>query len=357
MARQTELQKAYEAALLKGLTSDIAAERVASIKAVSDRENPALGELTTKLKQCEDRLDEAKSSLKETQTAFEAATAELATLRPQVERGLTAEAELSTLKATNDEWKAEQVKLLTADAQRKLWDAQRAERAAQETMKSAQRQFSSSGLELLMTSMSELITSHNIPAPDIWNLPKNFNPLFLTLWPGWTRIKASLFVSFMKSYPAPSEGFKQALERCLTERLPIHNNGPVIPLALLGIEPDPTVTAPRNEPKVIEHLAVKIEVLTMMARHWDVFDEVQRRVEVEEVRRHAQALQNNAAYLQAQENFLAERGYGKETSVGTEEPSSVTGYEGPHDKDCVCGRPGCNPLPAHLRPYEIEEPL
>ena len=85
-----------------------------------------------------------------------------------------------------------------------------------------------------------------------------------------------------------------------------------------------------------------------MAQRFNVLDEVVRKVEQERNHRAGAALQNHAAAMGAQEQELARQGYGRD-EIRVEQPASATGYTGPHDPACVCGRPGCNPLPAHLQ--------
>ena len=241
-------------------------------------------------------------------TERDALLVEVTALREQAVKNGPLQEQINKMIAEQAEWKATQHQLLVAENQAYCWKAQRAEREAHDTLASAKQQFSKTGLEALLDEMKRLVEVHGIPQPDIWNLPENVNPLLLTLW-GWSSIKASLFVGYTRSYPKPSEDFKNTLQRCLTARLPIYSSGMVTPLEQLGIEPDPT--AVRNDgPKPIEHLSVKIEVLMMMAQRWPgVLNEVQRRVDEEQVRRQAEAVRNNNDRLDAQQRDLARMGY------------------------------------------------
>jgi hypothetical protein len=333
------LQEVYETAVKKALTSSSASERTQALAQAGAMLTPTLGELRAKIKELEDAREAAESALKTAQDAVSAANAKVAELEPIAARVV----ELETFKADVDSWKAEQVRALTEEATKKLWAAERARNEAQNTLQSAQRQFSNKGFEVLMEAMRDLVAANNLPQPDIWNLPKNVNPLLLTLWPGWTPIKASLFVGFMKSYPEPNDFFKQALERCLKERLPAHSSGILIPLERLGIESDSIVTNPRSEPRTIEHLTEKIEVLTMMASRWPgVLEEVQRRVEAEQVRRQADFLRAHNSQLARQASDMARMGYGR-SEIGVQEDVSITGL--PPDEPCLegCICPHCQP--------------
>jgi hypothetical protein len=228
-------------------------------------------------------------------------------------------AELETFKATNDEWRAEQVRALTAESQQNMFKAQRSENQAKDTMESAQRQFSVNGLEVLMDAMRDLIAANNIPEPDIWNLPKNVNPLLLTLWPGWTRIKAQIFVGLTNSYKEPTEGFRQKLLRCLSAGLPVFQ----------GVLPDP-----------IEHREAKLAVMTLMAEHWNIMSDIQQQFEQIQIDRQAAFLRNHYAQMSAQEHDTAQRGMGR-TPIGQQEPASSVPLS-EHGLNCsckVCGGP------------------
>jgi hypothetical protein len=327
MAKQTDLQKAYEAALLKGLTSDTAAERVAAIKAVSDRENPALGELTTKLKQAEDRLDEAKSSLKEITTERDTLAAKVVELQPLADKA----GELDALKLTFDSRVADARKELVSESQQRQFAAERAERAAADRLQEAERKFSTSGLEVLMDAMRNLIETHYIPQPDIWSLPKNVNPFYLTLWPDWTPIKAQLFVYFTQTYTEPTEGFKQELLRLL------------LPTTFEGAPSAP-----------VADISTKIEVMSMMASRWQVLAQIQRQVEQRQVEILGQHMLNNSLSLAAQERDHIAQGLTREAQIQPQ--SSVTGFTGICLEGCICAR--CQPGLRHRNSIdEIEEVL
>jgi hypothetical protein len=340
MSKKSALQVKYEEAIEKGLVSESAAERTQALRSAGDLLSPALGELTARAKAAEERLEFERNSLKKAQAALDAANTELATLRPQIERGLAAEAELSLLKASSDEWKAEQTKLLTADAQQMQFKAQRAERQANATMAEAQSRFGQAGLQLLLDEVKSIVEAHNIPAPDLASLPSGISPLLLTLW-GHSPIRAQFMIAYAKSFTSATEAFKQELMRVLRAGLPTY----------------PSVWGATPQPDPIPNLGERLAVLTAMAVKWNVLTEVQKRIEAEQVQRQANFLLDNNANLAAQVTEAARRGDTREEIAVEESSTSLTGYAGEHPPECVCGRPGCNPLPAHLRPYEIEEEL
>jgi hypothetical protein len=295
-------EEVYQDAVKRGLESNVAAERVAAIKAYADERNPGIIEMKDKVKIAEDRAAKAEAALSAITGERDTAYGVLC-LATQSALQLTAtKGELADLKANLDAWKAEQKKLLVAEAQQHQWDAERAERAAKETREAARQEFSKKGYEALLDAMRSLVERHKLSEPDIWSLPKNINPLFLTLWPGWTPIKAQYFVAFTQGYPEPNEGFRQMLIRCLTASLPSYG----------GIKPDP-----------VENLGVRLEVLYMMCERWPgVLESAQRQVTEEQIHRQADFMRDRTYELAQQQTALAQRGYGRE-SLGVPQESET----------------------------------
>jgi hypothetical protein len=317
-----ELRDRFEAALQKGLESESAVERTAAIKATADMLNPNLTDLQKQAKKAEEDREAAESALKTAQTALDAANFKIAELEPSALRLPAVEAELADLRTNFDAKTSQARKELVEESQQNMFKAQRAENVAKDTLQSAQRQFSVNGLEVLMTAMRDLIAAHNIPLPDIWDLPKNVNPLFLTLWPGWTRIKAQIFVALTNNYKEPTEGFRQMFLRCLSSSLPV----------LYGVPSDP-----------VEHRQTKVEVMTMMSEHWNIMSDIQREFEALQIERQAAFLRNHNAAMSAQEHEDAARGMGR-TPISVAEPASITGCPPgePHLAGCVCCACGGN---------------
>jgi hypothetical protein len=329
-----ELRDRFEAALQKGLESESAVERTAAIKATADMLNPNLTDLQKQAKQAEEDREAAESALKIAQTALDAANAELGPLREQAAKFVTMETEYVDLKTNFDARIAAMRDELVAEAQRHSWDAQRAENAATEKLREADNKVSASGWTELRKTLAELIARHGIPQPDFWATSATMPAAFWQLW-GWSDKKAKIFTALKSGYKQPTEAFKQQLLRHLKATLPLQT--------FAGMEP----------PAPIENLSDKIAAMTEMAQRWNVWTDIQRQFESMQVERQAEFLRVHTANMIALQNEDALRGAGRmEISV---EPVSPTGYTGPHPPECVCGRAGCNPLPAHLRPYEIEE--
>jgi hypothetical protein len=331
-SKTDELREKFEVAIAKSLESDSAAERTQALRSAGDLLNPNLTDLQKQVKQAEDAREVAETALIPLTGERDTLLARVNELQPLADRLPGVEAELSTLKAGNDEWKAEQHKLLVAEAQQCKWDAQRAERESKEALKTAQAEFTKKGYDALLDAMRDLVAANKISQPDIWNLPKNVNPIFLTLWQNWTLTKAQYFVALTQGYPEPNEGFRQMLIRCLTAALPIYG----------GIKPDP-----------VENLAVKTEVLMMMCQQprWNgVLESAQRQVEEEQIHRQAAFLRNHYADLAAAQHASSLRAEGR-TPISVEEPVSVTGYTGEciDPEHCCCPKhKGLAGLPPHL---------
>ena len=239
----------------------------------------------------------------------EALLAEVSTLREETVKSGPLREQLDKMIAENADWKKEQHKLLVAENQQYAWRSERAENAAKETIEANRRLFSSSGQEALMSEIARLFAVHNIPMPDIWNLPKGTNPLLLTLW-GWSSIKSQYFVALTQRYPEPSDAFRQFLIKHLTAGLPIR-----------GAMPDP-----------IEHLPVKLEILRLMCSRWPgVMESAQRQVDEVQAQERAQAMLNNNLRLADQQTELARRGYGRdpirvEAKNETADPGRWSGF-------------------------------
>jgi len=311
-------------AATSNLTTILAAELAAKTK--EDSILPLRAEIV-ELKRAAKAAEEALSPVTAERDAL---LVEVSGLREQAEKSGPLQAQLDAMIAENAAWKAAQHELLVAENQRYCWDAERARNDANEKLKSAQRQFSTTGLEALLAEMRRLVEVHNIPQPDIWALPENVSPLLLELW-GWPRIKAQIFVALTRGYPEPTESFRQLLIRCLAAALPIYEGRP----------PDP-----------VENLSTKLEVLRMMASRWPgVWESAQRQVDQVQVQRQALAMQNNVMSLAAQQQDLARMGYGREPIAVQESASSIPLSE--HVLGCCCKHCGGTGRPSDLWSGEI----
>jgi hypothetical protein len=145
-------------------------------------------------------------------------------------------------------------------------------------------------------------------------LPLSTNPFYLTLF-DWPIRKATVFLAYRKWFPSCTEAFQAHAFKILLNTLPVYD----------GQQTEP-----------IENFAERLEVVRMMAQHWDVLDEITRKVEAERAHRAGNALQNHARQMQSQSDFLAQRGYGRDEQVQPE--SSPTGYTGEciDPANCLC---------------------
>ena len=279
-------------------TSDLLTMHVAEVEAESREDR--IAPLRDEIKELTRALKAADEALAPVTAERDSLLAEVTTLREQVTTLTPVQDQLNAMIAENADWRKAQHALLVGENQQRCWASQRAENNAKEIREQNNLLFSSGRQESLMTEIARLVKVHNIPQPDIWNLPKGINPLLLTLW-GWDRIKAGYFVAFTEGYPEPTEAFKQMLFRHLKAGLPIH-----------GTMPDP-----------IEHLGVKLDVLRMMAARWPgVMEQAQRRVDEIEAQERGQAMFNTNRLLADQQRELAMRGYGR-SEIGQPEVKQV----------------------------------
>lgn len=272
-----------------------------------------LGELLVSFEKVEAQGEtSAAKLLPAVQAELDAASAKIAELEPVAARV----AELETFKADVDSWKAEQVRVLTAEAQQHRWASERAENNAKDTLATAQAQYGARGQQILLDEVKRIFAENHIAEPDVAHLPKGISPLFLTLF-GHSPIKAQLMMAYARSFPEPNQAFRQTLLRYLRETLPLQT--------FAGME----------LPKPTENLADKIAVLTAMAKRWDgVWPDIQREFEQLQIERQAAFLKNHNAAMSAQEHDAAQRGEGR-TPISVAQPvSSVPLSE--HGLNCSC---------------------
>jgi hypothetical protein len=332
MARKSELQTKFEAAIEKGLESNSAGERTAALKAAADLLNPNLGELQTRIKQAEDRLDEAKNSLKEIIAERDALLAEMSALREQAAKVGPLETELADLKVNFDARVAEMRNELVGEATQQRFKAEAAERRANETLATAQSRFGQAGLQVLLDYVKTIIEQNHIAEPTPESLPTGISSLILTAW-GHSPIKAQLMLAYAKTFREPSANFKQQLLKILLGDLP---SWPATyqPESEDGL-PLPPIETPQSI-ETIPNLPERREVLVAMASKWNVLTEVQRLADDERARHQGRFLLAHQTALAAQERDLQTRGYGR-TEISAE-PVSATGYDGPclDPDNCCC---------------------
>jgi hypothetical protein len=311
--KKSALQEKFEMALKKGLESESVALQTAAIKATADMLNPALGELTTKLKQAEDRLDEAKSSLKEITTERDTLAAKVVELQPLADKA----GELDTLRAENETWKADARKELVSMAQQERFKAEATLRAAEEKLHTAENTVASSGWTELRSTLADLISRYSVPMPDFWSTSSDTMPsAFWTLW-GWSPAKAKIFTAYKASYKSATESFKAQAYKILTS-----SGLPSFPIFQRQSEDGSQQLeyAPQVE---IPDLGVRRECLLEMAQRFGCDREIQERVQRRQTEILGQHLRQNATSLEAQQISMSQRGYGRQQQEQPEE--SLTG--------------------------------
>jgi hypothetical protein len=257
--------------------------------------------------------------------------ARVAELEPLVAQA----AALTTLKTGMDEWKAEQRKLLTDEAQQHRWAAERAQNNTKYKVDEAQEKFGQSGLQLLLDEMKKIVEKYEVPEPDPASLPRGISSLYLTLW-GRTPKYARVAMAFAQ-ITEPTPAFKEQVYKVLAVGLP------VLPNVVMPAWDHPNGEVRYNYPKpdAVQDLAERREVLTAMAIKFGVLQEIQDRVD----RRHAQIIgqqcQDNTAFLQRQQEDLARLGYGR-SELGVVEQAASTIPLSEHVLGCGCKLCGGN---------------
>jgi hypothetical protein len=297
-----------------------------------------LGELLISFEGVEARSETAASKLLPAIVAErDALLARVAELEPLAAQLPDMTAQYNELKSNFDVRIADARKELVEEAQQHSWKAQRAEREAEEKLREADNKVAASGWKELRATLADLIARHAVPMPSFWETSATMPSAFWELW-GWSPTKAKVYTAYKAGYKEPSPAFRAQLLRHLKATLPLQT--------FIGMEP----------PAPIENLSEKIACMTEQAKLWNVWADIAREFERLQVERQTETLRTHYAAMHAEEQAAALSGAGR-SPIGEAEPESITGYTGPHDPLCCCGRPGCNPLPAHLRPFEIEEKL
>jgi hypothetical protein len=296
-----------------------------------------LGELLVSFEKVEAQGETAASKLLPATIAErDTLLARVTELEPLVARV----AELETFKATNDEWRAEQVRALTEEATKTLWVSERARNEAEEKLREADNKVSASGWTELRKTLAELIARHGIPQPDFWATSATMPAAFWQLW-GWSDTKARVFTAYKMSYPTVSESFKAHAYRILAEGLPI------FPMLIQQTENGPQPIYPEREQKGIADLGVRTECIREMCQRFNCLEEIQKRVDERQAAELGQHLRSTANSLQVQEQDLSRRGYGR--SPVAVQPESSTGFTGECIDPANCCCPKHHGLPARFR--------
>jgi hypothetical protein len=318
-------EEVYQDAVKRGLESDVAAERVAAIKAYADERNPGIIEMKDKVKQAEDRAAKAEASLAAVTAERDTAQAILVIAIQSALQGSAAKAELAALKTNFDARVADARKELVSEAQAHEWKALRAENATKDRVAEAESKFDKAGLQLLLDEMKKIVEQYKVPEPALATLPKGISSLILTCW-NHSPAYATVALAYAR-YTEPTEEFKQQLYRVLATGLP------VVPTVVM-----PAWNDEKGEPRyvypeaaVIPNLAERREVLTKKAIEFGCLQEVQARIDEESAVILGNQRQEQLESLYRQEADLRKRGYGV-SPIGVEEkpqvidPHTWTGY-------------------------------
>lgn len=282
--------------------------------------------LTRLLDAFETEEAKAAATIATENAALEAANTELAMLREQVAKVAPLEEQLTALRAGQDEWKAEQLNLLTAQSQHQLALAEKAEREASHKLALIESNYSQPAMMATFDLIRGLIEQANIPQPDFWSAPPTLAPVFWTLW-GWSPAKAKIFTAYRVGYPSCTDGFRAHAFQMLSLTVPTY-----------GVET-------HREP--VDNFAERLEVIREMCQRWRILDSLTLEIEQIHASRYGAYRQSQLANLASQEIENARHGAGR-VSIQAEQPASSVPLS-EHVLGCPCNLCGGSGLDERLR--------
>jgi hypothetical protein len=291
-----------------------------------------LSELLVSFEGVESRSETAASKLLPAITAErDALAAKVVELEPSAIRLPEVTAQYDELKSNFDMRLSEARKELVADAQKKLWAAEAKERAAKETLNSAQSAFGQAGLQLLLDQVKKIVEQHSIPEPDLESLPVGISPMFITIW-NRTPTYARIMLGYVQSYKEGSESFKSHAFRILTANLPTW--GVVSPNQA---DDEPLRFEYAQTTESIPDLGIRRECVLALAQKFGCLAELQQRVDQRQAEVLGQHLRQTAADLQAQQIAMTQNGaYGRE-AINVQPEQAVTSVPlSEHVLGCEC---------------------
>jgi len=319
----------FEQTVREGLKSKDIRERETAMKLAGDIHNPTIADAKAAAKKAEDARVAAETALAVAEGLLEAKDGYIELIRPLVERLPAVQAELAELKATFNQRVADRRTELLAEAAQRLSRAEAAEREASHKLQLVEANYTKGALLETFDLLRTLVESASIPMPDFWSASPNLVPAFWTLW-GWSPAKARVYVSYRKSFPELTDGFKQHALSMMIAALPKFDQA-----------------MPETESR-IDNFAERLECLREMCVRWNVLDEITKRVEAENMARAGLHLRHHNASMQSQEAEMARLGMGREPiAIQPETTSTVPLSE--HVLGCCCVACGGMGLPDHLR--------
>jgi hypothetical protein len=295
------------------------------VKASPDKDRCRfLSELLVSYEKVEER---AAATTATESAALAAANTELVMLREQVAKVPGLEEELAALKADLDVRIATMRVELTRESMQTLALAARERNTTESRLREAEQKFASSGLEALVDGTRGLVREYKIPAPDVWLLPANTSPWYLSLWDEWPIKKATIFLA-LRRWTEDTPEFRAAALRIFIAALPVYDGSASEPIPDLGI---------------------RVECFTELARKYGCLAAIQDQVDAVSGSRWGAHQEEQLYRLQQQQIELARhQGAGRSPIGVAEQSQAMKGYDGPHEIGCECGGPHCLPRPSRF---------
>jgi len=326
MARPTKVkQKLLE--LLESTDANIsiaAATKLADLELLESRNEAKSGPLKEEIRSLRKELEQARQQ----HEALTLENGKLVARVAELEPFLAKATELDALRSENEQWKQEQTRLLTADAESKLRAAREAEMRAEEKSQQAEAKFAVERLKKSVAAWQKMST-HEMPP--FFETP-GMSSMFWDSWPAFNETpgKSALWVS-LESYTTNVEAFRSFALRVLHAECRWC-----------------------DKQSVIESIELKREFVHALAEHLGILENLQATNETELQNHAAWHNERQTAAAAALERQRALAGVGR-TPIGPSTDGQSSSGLAPelHPPDCCC--PVHGGIPARLRSFEIQE--
>jgi hypothetical protein len=306
-----------------------AVTRLADLELQQSRAESKVGPLKDELNALRKRFSDANEMLEAVTTERDALAAKVAEWRPQIERLPAVEEELAALKRNLESTKGALRAEFVAQAAHERAEAEKALWKAQDMTAEAEARFAREPLSYSVAEWQSRISSQEMP--DFWDAAsRKHSALFWESWPEFsdTPNKAAVWVVFANRFTNPDAEFRKFAFDVLVASGSQYGT---------------------DEPVTVQHLEAKRSFVLAAADRWGIKEELETAANDAKMQRYASWMETTSAMRHASDMQLARLGFGREE---LQISSTSTGYSGPHLAGCVCGRPGCDSLPARFGRYE-----
>ncbi len=298
-----------------------AATKLADLEIAQEKSESRVGNLRAELKSLQKERDAALQNMEAVALENTKLVARVAELEPLLAKA----AELDAMKTEQEMWRAEQVKLLTAEANATLKRAQQLDERAREITAQAEARFSTERLRHSVLAWQKLAANEDMPS--FFDNPGH-----------------SAF--FWQSYDFFQEDGKATL---WTANEDLKNNREqFMAYAARHLH---IYTCGWCEKPEIPNIEQRVHFIYALADYLEIRDEVEEVGSKEATQHLAWHREKTVAAALTEERARSRAGVGRVSIVGSAEQQSSSAPL-PHLEGCVCNRCG-GKLPAHLRGGEM----